>query len=146
MAMEKEALTNTIESDLARRNRNWDKIDDHLAESTSKHIHSSGSNVNGSYIKFDDGTMMFWRTVTINSTISTALSNGGYRSSGFNFVNADTFIDEPSFSAGLIGTGAFEASVYANGYTQYTVFVKSVNAIPTAQDYRVHIMAIGRWK
>jgi hypothetical protein len=27
MAMEKEALTNTIESDLARRNRNWDKIE-----------------------------------------------------------------------------------------------------------------------
>jgi hypothetical protein len=31
MAMEKEALTHTIESDLARRNRNWDKIDAHLA-------------------------------------------------------------------------------------------------------------------
>lgn len=27
MAMEKEALTNTIESDLAKRNRNWDKVE-----------------------------------------------------------------------------------------------------------------------
>ena len=35
MAMEKEALTNTIESDLARRNRNWDKVDAHLAESVT---------------------------------------------------------------------------------------------------------------
>lgn len=32
MAMEKEALTNTIESDLAKRNRNWGKVDGHLAE------------------------------------------------------------------------------------------------------------------
>jgi hypothetical protein len=32
MAMEKEALTHKIEDDLAARNRNWDKIDAHLAE------------------------------------------------------------------------------------------------------------------
>ena len=36
MAMEKEALTNTIESDLARRNRNWDKVDAHLAENATE--------------------------------------------------------------------------------------------------------------
>ena len=36
MSMEKEALTNTIESDLAKRNRNWDKVDTHLAEKVSK--------------------------------------------------------------------------------------------------------------
>ena len=35
MSMEKEALTNTIESDLARRNRNWDKVDGHLAGNVS---------------------------------------------------------------------------------------------------------------
>lgn len=32
MAMEKEALVNKIEDDLAKRNRNWGKIDDHLAD------------------------------------------------------------------------------------------------------------------
>ena len=36
MALEKEALTHTIESDLARRNRNWDKIDTHMAEDVTK--------------------------------------------------------------------------------------------------------------
>lgn len=30
MAMEKEALTNTIESDLAKRNRNWTQLDTYL--------------------------------------------------------------------------------------------------------------------
>jgi hypothetical protein len=32
MAMEKEALTHKIEDDLAARNRNWDKIDTHMAD------------------------------------------------------------------------------------------------------------------
>ena len=36
MSMEKEALTNTIESDLAKRNRNWDKVAAHLAENTAQ--------------------------------------------------------------------------------------------------------------
>ena len=36
MALEKEALTNTIESDLARRNRNWDKIDTHIEQINNK--------------------------------------------------------------------------------------------------------------
>ena len=138
MAMEKEALTNTIESDLAKRNRNWDKI-------STGYMAESGSNPYGSFVKFNDGTLMFWTTITINSAVDTALPTGGYRSSGFNFINAGTFITEPSFSASLVGTEGFEASAYANG-PQYTVFVKSINAIPTVKDYRVHIMAIGRWK
>jgi hypothetical protein len=32
MAMEKEALTHKIEDDLAARNRNWDKVETHLAD------------------------------------------------------------------------------------------------------------------
>ena len=39
----KKALTNTIESDLARRNRNWDKVDAHLAETVSQSPHGIGS-------------------------------------------------------------------------------------------------------
>lgn len=58
MAMEKEALTHKIEDDLAARNRNWDKLTSHLAESAKKHITESGSNKNGYYIKFDDGTQI----------------------------------------------------------------------------------------
>ncbi|NMB43871.1 MAG: hypothetical protein GX995_07050, partial [Clostridiales bacterium] len=72
MAMEKEALVNKIEDDLARRNRNWDKIDDHLAESASKHIRESGSNANGSYIKFDDGTMICYISTTCDYTTTGA--------------------------------------------------------------------------
>ena len=41
MAMEKEALTHKIEDDLAARNRNWDKVTSHLAESVARTIRSS---------------------------------------------------------------------------------------------------------
>ena len=36
MALEREALTHKIEDDLALRNRNWDKLDSHLAENTTQ--------------------------------------------------------------------------------------------------------------
>ena len=74
MALEKEALTHKIEDDLAARNRNWDKIEAHmadyaahLAESSSKHITESGSNENGNYIRFDDGTQICWKAEMISS-------------------------------------------------------------------------------
>ena len=41
MSMEKEALTHKIEDDLAARNRNWDKVTSHLAESVARTIRSS---------------------------------------------------------------------------------------------------------
>lgn len=41
-------------------------VNTHLAESASKHIYESGVNANGRYIKFDDGTVIMTRVVTIN--------------------------------------------------------------------------------
>lgn len=58
MALEREALTHKIEDDLALRNRNWNQLDSHLAESANKHIKEIGSNANGRYIRFDDGTQI----------------------------------------------------------------------------------------
>ena len=37
-----------------------DALSAHKAEMASKHITESGTNVNGSYIKFDDGTMIVY--------------------------------------------------------------------------------------
>lgn len=42
----------------------------HLVESASKHIHSSGSNANGRYIKFDDGTMICTKNITLTGDIT----------------------------------------------------------------------------
>lgn len=40
-----------------------EEIDAHMAESASKHITASGSNDNGYYIKFDDGTQICMHTM-----------------------------------------------------------------------------------
>lgn len=37
----------------------------HLAETSHKHINESGTNANGSYIRFDDGTQFCWFTTEI---------------------------------------------------------------------------------
>lgn len=83
MSMEKEALTNTIESDLARRNRNWDKVDAHLAENANKAHggfkgflgtissninlpHDSLEAININKVIYDDG---FWKS-TDNTKIT----------------------------------------------------------------------------
>lgn len=41
----------------------YNNVSAHLAESASKHITESGSNTNGSYIKFDDGTMICYQKI-----------------------------------------------------------------------------------
>ena len=52
-------------------NAAFDAIDDHVAESANKHIKESGSNANGRYIKFDDGTQI----CIINSVVLNKASN-----------------------------------------------------------------------
>ena len=63
MSLEKESLTHKIEDDLALRNRNWDKLTSHLAESANKLIDDSGT----MWIRFQDGTQ-FMRNAQIVST------------------------------------------------------------------------------
>ena len=52
MALEREALSHKIEDDLALRNRNWDKLDSHLADTVSDNVHGLKSALDK---KFDIG-------------------------------------------------------------------------------------------
>lgn len=70
MALEKEALTHKIEDDLAARNRNWDKIEAHIAESVTKVIEEYGGNsTDGYYIKWGNGLTLCLKKVTVNQNI-----------------------------------------------------------------------------
>ena len=71
MSMEKEALTNTIESDLAKRNRNWDKVDGHLADNMTDSDGAHG-------LKIEEGT---WTPAIKNSgggPYALSSASGGY--------------------------------------------------------------------
>ena len=50
---------------------NFEEVDEHMAESASKHIRESGSNQYGRWIKFDDGTMICSGTVEVDLSIWT---------------------------------------------------------------------------
>lgn len=64
MAMEKEALTNTIESDLAKRNRNWDKVDTHFADMVTQRTditlagYFAPGNAGTNYVNYNQVTKM----------------------------------------------------------------------------------------
>lgn len=75
-------------------------LSSHMAESAKKHIHSSGSNTNGRWIKYDDGTMVvsisvLTKDVTIASRKENGL-NGYYADIDINFPQ--NFKKPPSLS------------------------------------------------
>ena len=112
MSMEKEALTNTIESDLAKRNRNWDKVDAHLAETATDGVHG---------IK-DIKVVSFGATSTItaNSTTHIALSiatPSGYELIGYILDGLYTGADKSNYYQNLI------ASVVRSNDPTYGAFV-----------------------
>ncbi len=123
-----------------------ENFNSHLAESAKKHITESGSNSNGRYIKFDDGTMICYSnrdcSAPPNSPRGTLYSTG---SEGWTFPS--TFISTPSiFINEVKGVGncwgALGNIATTTTGTSFQLFRASSGAnISTAGLY-----AIGRWK
>lgn len=128
----------------------------HLAESSSKHIKESGSNENGSYIRFDDGTQICWHQANIGSimAVGEGTFNNLYRTNHYTWVFPKTFTISPSISItvvfGSIFTGVSRALVgaYQNATTtQVTnIQVQRVSGGTQDGDVIIDIQAIGRWK
>lgn len=147
MAIEKEALTHKIEDDLAARNRNWDKVETHLAESASKHITESGSNENGSYIKFDDGTMICYGRIT--KTLAITIPFGTL----FRNDNDTLIIEYPvqfynTAPALSVANSGSQTVFFANQTNLTTLNAKMYAMRPTSvtANLLVDWQAIGRWK
>ena len=123
------------------------KLAGHIATTLNKHIKESGSNSNGNYIKFEDGTMICEHSYTVNATVNTAA--GGMYMNG----TASTWTFPATFSAAprVIGslTRASSRATFLFPTTITTTdsgigFASSMSE--TAVDYGVKVMAIGRWK
>ena len=120
---------------------NWDIVESHLAESSSKHITESGSNENGRYIKFDDGTMICQRTVNPDRSIVNEEQSFSYPMG---------FISTPFVSASHqwgVNTAYKRScgSMFLSGDTDKwrVAFTESTSVGRTIDMY---LMAIGRWK
>lgn len=115
------------------------KLDAHLAESASKHIKESGSNANGRYIKFDDGTMICFATVTANFTL---LSQDFTLPATFTQVISAAFSIRASTSSPT--TVVNRAQAYLNVTNGYWRLLTGQSDTATA--LTVGLFAIGRWK
>jgi len=107
-------------------------------------IIASGSNANGYYIKFADGTMMEWGNITRDNAIDTAML-GGFRSGGTNSNLPVSFIDTNySVTGSSVGTAAISFVVNGVSTSQIQSFFTSVTTQTTAVR-TANWIAIGRW-
>lgn len=172
---DKESLTHEIEDDLAARNRNWNKVDrntnniaenttnldDHMLKTAEDDVHGlanaviveSGSNENGHYVKYGDGTMRC-RFVTEGralSSVSTTTQNiRVYRSARIDWIYPQPFIEKPAVNLTgrcLIDGTAINTQVgeryYDNSNTQVAL---QLLALDTFNSVDYSVFAEGRWK
>lgn len=108
-------------------------------------IIDSGSNENGNYIKFSDGTMICWASIA--KTFTTSQHPNVYYTSlsdGFpTFVYPQEFISKPILNVSVEGVSW--CSIYSSSNTQFNIVVYSV-AERTSFSSIFNYIAIGKWK
>ena len=122
-------------------------IKTHQAESSSKHITESGTNENGSYIKFDDGTMICRGAPTISTFILNHTLEGDWIYPAAFTAGSDTVITGNSllFTEGTRRGGAVE--IHTRTPTTVKIRLRHPSTPYVAGDsVVVHMQAIGRWK
>lgn len=118
-------------------------LESHLAESAKKHIAESGSNANGSYIKFDDGTQIaYGRKQSVELTTSQV---GSIYRAGLPMITFPTTFIQPPYCDITIENRVFWGDIDA-------ISISSCNPIAWSGSLQESIkinygfLAIGRWK
>lgn len=107
-------------------------------------IIEQGSNANGSYVKYADGTQICFALVSFGSqTINTAFF-GGFRSTGLVWTLPASFSSTPTTSTSSSGLEAFGVCVASATTTTVTVIFTAVTSQGSASR-TAQIVAIGRW-
>ena len=108
-------------------------------------VKESGSNVNGKYTKFEDGTMICVHKMSFTNDIAIA-AGALFRGDGLTWSFPATFINDIVGITASIG-GTTQMFVIGNittstGYVFYPV--RTVTG--TALTFHINLIAIGRWK
>ncbi|EOI1327355.1 TPA: hypothetical protein ACIJOS_001842 [Citrobacter koseri] len=116
---------------------------------TTGAIIEKGSNSNGEYTKFADGTMICRRRITtaeLNTNINVPNNLGGFRGGQVLIPFAATFVGLPVGSGDVQNNpdGA-RCNVTADTTTQWTVGIHTNNSGNVATTHAVNLLAIGRW-
>jgi hypothetical protein len=170
MAIYKPSLLDKFKDFVNGLKSNWDEYEDHVAEfeshqadfeshtaeTSAKHINESGNNANGSYTKFDDGTLICWNhflmtttslsvTWTFPEPFNPAWNNR--RLSNRNIAGSIKISDAFDGSGeGLVATPNITGQNFmSNSNTNATIKVR-INSLDPGRQVDVMVMAIGRWK
>lgn len=106
----------------------------------------SGKNSNGSYIKYDDGTLICYKLLEINNVAINTPWAGMYETNIGNGNYPYNFIETPCISVTPYGSGMFieqgGESASATSWGNTTV----VRPVSGNVNVKLYLLAIGRWK
>lgn len=114
------------------------------------YIVESGSNDNGRWIKYSDGTLIQYGLLVKNLNITNISSqNDWYYSDGYvvefpaNFANIDYAVDVKSTKANLITMNVYSITDYATNLCKFNLSSKNS---ATVENHTFRWFAIGKWK
>lgn len=110
----------------------------------------SGSNNNGYWIKYADGTMIQSGIYTFNGATNIALPNGGNRSNGITVYFPTSFVGVPKSLTVTSGSDTNDHGYVANNSqltaSSFAGFWWTINVNNTSSAHTINWLAIGRWK
>lgn len=111
-------------------------------------IIESGSNTNGNYIKYIDGTMICYKTITSNVAMTTAWDSYGWYEGNQSLGNyAQEFIDVPNVFLTNISTSGALVECFSTAPSKTSAGVATYCRVgSTTRSIKTNLIAIGRWK
>ncbi len=106
-------------------------------------VPESGSNANGSYTRFADGTMECFQTITVSQAIDTAF-RGGYRNTGQSWTFPAAFSATPCVTGCAGSLNSFGVVTHGATATAVSVCHTAVAAQASAP-LTAQMRAVGRW-
>jgi len=108
----------------------------------------SGSNANGNYVKFPDGTLICTMLKVFDGQNASFFSNGASgTATPFTFVgNYNVNVTAYNTDGAESANGTSETYGAANGGNLVRWGVKFPSAVPVGKEVRVSVTMIGRWK
>ena len=103
-----------------------------------------GSNANGEFVKYADGTLICTIDVTFTSVDMTTAAMGGFRSAGQSFTLPVNFSVAPVITA-LSNSANLQAIAGWSNHSPTAPTLFLWRATSSTQTQRVAITAIGRW-
>jgi hypothetical protein len=103
-----------------------------------------GSNANGNFVRFADGTQICWRRIAQNVPIANS-HDWGFRSSGLAITYPAAFVAQPRLAMTAVELTALGASAASITATGFNIVFLSAASVSTSAGRSADYIAIGRW-